>query len=239
MRNAFVGLLLLGLMGVALPEAIASEGEFAIEDGLVDKIYRETLQAETEEKTEKNIRFGINLSLLNAGKWTLKNNYFRTDYADNVDLFGSLEVSASLTLTQLGKFQLLGEARGGYGFQTGVFRFESNEGETRTDNVQLHRVPLSLEARVQFHQPGIPVRPFLGGGLGVQWSYQVGTLDGVHPRFLVPYAFFRPGLVLFAPDSASVSWFGGVKVSGLLMGSFASEQILSGKGVEFGIDLIL
>lgn len=233
-------ILLLSIVGrVAVAEVRGAQGEFHIDQGLVEEIYRDTRESQSEEIAQQETRFGIGISMLKPGTWRFGNDYFKTQYADNVDLLTTVEVSASTQVLSFGKFALLGDAHVGYGYQSGVFAFQSAEGEARTDNVQVHRVPLSVEARFQFHQPGFPVRPFISGGLGVQWTHQIGTLDGFSQGFLTPFAFFRPGIVLFAPEGKSVSWFGGVRVSGILLSQFGTDQETKASGVELGIDLVL
>lgn len=215
--------------------ASVESSQFSIEEGLVDRIYTESVQKSESDTRNVGLALTPSLQMFQPSDWRLANAYFETQYADHIALLPSLEISTEFPVARYGRFSFSADFGLGYGYQTGVFSFRSAEGSKRSDNVQVHRVPALLEATLRYD--GLTsILPFISMGAGVQWIYQVGTIDGFSQGFWVPTYLGRLGALLFSQSS---SWFGGVTLSVSYLGSFATAQTVKGLSYGAGVRVFL
>jgi hypothetical protein len=221
----------------------ASKDQFELEKGLLDTLYKETIQetASSSGLSSRGLVVTPKLSFFNASDLTLSNNYWLVSYSSQLSGVPAFGLQASMPFSNWRGFSFLIKGSVSYSFKETLLKATSKltSAETRA-LLTLHTLPLSVGGRTEYRIPGLPfLYPHLDLELGTQWFYQTGKLDGIAQSFWVPFYQTTFGLTLFESSEVRNNWFGGIDVASSLRNSFASQQSVQIWSVDIGINLYL
>ena len=182
----------------------------------------------------------IQVSYATLDRVLLKNKYFEVPLSDGMSSMPMFQMNFSYRFFSWQGLAIDPVVSAAYGFRESLVNVRSTQGLALKDNIQVHMIPLSGSARLSYKLPfasfiRIEVRP----GIGVQWLYQSGVLDGIDQGFWIPYGFLSAGLNLFDQSQKSNSWFGGVTLSGTRAMSLAGEQTTRLWQADLGVRFLL
>ncbi len=219
-----------------------SQGEFHLDRGVVEELYRQTLE-ETVDTTmiSGSVVVSPQLSYFMLSEFTLNNNYHEVPYTESLQTLPLLLINVATPILRFTRFDLLGQARVGYTYKVGVIQVRPKSGSKLTsDNLKLHWIPLSLSSKLAYHIPGVNfIIPSIAAGAGAQWFYQSGKLDGIEQGFWVPFYHVSAGLTFFDHSHRPNHWFGGVSIGASYQDSFASDQAFRGSSVDLDVSFLL
>lgn len=211
--------------------------EFYLEKGLVDRIYAATLNDEKEKTRANTLGMGVGVSLLSPKQLVLSNSYYSVSWASAGETYPMPFVSMGSSLVDWNWLSLGWTGRVGYSYREGLYSLKLKTGiSTSQDFLRMHWASALARLDLAFSVSEW-IRPVLFGGLGGQWIFQVGRLDGVNQSFLIPTYATGAELVFF-DRSQSDHWFSGARIGVSYISAFASHQSLSLLGFDFGASFI-
>lgn len=233
-----LGTLSVGAIAHDVSASTIDPSQFEIEEGLVEKIYRQNAQEAKVDVNPKHSDWLVSssLSLFNPKSFVLSNPYFDVDYGRSLGSLPAvrLELATPVFSWKTVDFLLLG--RVGYSYRESLYSVRSKNGTAFTDLIRLHWLPVSFGAAIESPLPYLGfIRPRLGGGIGLQWIYQQGRLDGLEQGFWIPFSYLEASVSLFA----SKDWFGGLKGGVTWLQSMAGDQGMSGWSLDLGVEFHL
>ncbi len=237
--------LFLALSSLVFSEEKPVDSEFQLDKNLVDRLYKESVE---ENKSSFQLHssattFAPALNFFSPEQMNLKNDYFEVPYSDSIGTVPGVSLTASSKLFNWEGLYITGLGGVGYSMKDAVQSVTSRTASVdaiRTTKLTLHRLPLSLGARMEYRFSGFEsVRPFAQMKAGAQWLYQVGQLDGIEQGFWIPFYEYGGGLTLLDAPSSPDRWFGGFNIGLFKSQSFSSDQVVSGTTFEFGMNILL
>jgi hypothetical protein len=171
---------------------------------------------------------------------SLSNKYFDVPLSDGMSAIPMFQMNFSYHVFSWRGLRIDPVVSVGYGFREALVNVRSKQGLSLRDNIQVHMIPLSGSARISYQLPfasfiKIEARP----GIGVQWLYQAGALDGIDQGFWIPMGYVSAGLNLFDQSQKSNSWFGGVSVTGTRAINLTSDQTSKLWQLDLGVRFLL
>lgn len=219
------------------------EGQFELEDDLLNKIYRESVTSAGVDTNpiSRGILVAPQLTFLNATELTLSNNYFTVPYtASGNGGFPMFGLTASGNVAQLGPVEVSLSGRLAYSYKEAVIEAQSPSGSGVKSLLKLHWIPISAGVNLTGNVFGTQaIKPYVFGSVGAQWLYQQGALDGVEQGFWVPFLRAGGGLTLFDSIRRTGDWFGGLQIGASTQNSFGSTQTVKGWSLDLGMTLLL
>ncbi len=212
--------------------------EFEVESGLVEKIFKDNANASDLEllETSSGWKVSPSLSFFSPDKFTLSNPYFDVDYAQNMKALPTVRLAIAAPIAQWKGFEVQATGKVSYAFRESLFSVQSKTGVSLTDSIRVHWLPVSAGLTIEYEIPHFPfLKPSVGGGVGLQWIYQQGRLDGLEQGFWLPFSTFEAAITFF-PSS---DWFAGFRLGASLVQSFGESQNVRGWSTDFGMQFRL
>lgn len=230
---------------ILIAESQTANGEFSIDKNLVPSLYESTVQ---EVRGENGSKFhsGVitpQLSIVMPIEMQLTNKYFTIPYEKNVSSLPmfSLLSSTSSPLIKKGFFGVYGQASIGYGYTEGIYDVKSKSNLDLKDTVKLHWIPAFVALRTEYAGLSfLGVNLFLVGGIGEQWLYQSGMLDGMEQGFWIPTAQIGGGIAIFGnANRERENFFQNIRLGATYQKSLFSTQELRAWSVDLAVNLAL
>lgn len=224
-------------------QAASAGSEFEMDKDLINKLYQQTLTEGGVDVTYKRGYFDVTpqFSIIFPSSFALFNDYFTVPYSDTPAGILALSVTFGTPIVHWGDFKWTGQLRFGYGYKEGNYKITSKSPGTAsvyTDVIKLHRMPLSVGSQLSYPLPGIGfIEPCVTFGVGAEYLYQTGRLDGLDQGFWVPFTLVSPALSFFKSEGGE-GWFGGLTVGATFQSSFASSQVVRGLSYDAGVTLL-
>ncbi|MBY0371935.1 hypothetical protein K2X33_14715 [bacterium] len=212
--------------------------QFEIEENLVEKIYQQNAQAAKLDINPRHSDWLVSssFSLFSPKTFVLSNPYFDVDYGRNLGTLPTVRLELAAPILSWKTMDLLLLGRIAYSYRESLYSVRSKSGTEFKDLIRLHWLPASFGGAIEAPIPYLTfIRPRVGGGVGLQWIYQQGRLDGLEQGFWIPFSYLEASVSLFA----SKDWFGGLKGGVTWLQSMAGAQGMSGWSLDLGVEFHL
>jgi len=233
---------LLSLLLVAVPMLAFAEGEFEVQKGVLDTIYKGTLEDTAAKSPESFSSLVITpqVSFVTPQKLRVTNSYFDVSHAESLRGVPAFGLAVQTPWVQFSGFTVSPLGGLSYAFRESATRLTSMAGPELVDLVKVHWLTLDVALTLDYEIPRVSwLRPFVQLGSGVQWLYQNGNLDGLEQGFWIPFYAAKAGLNLFTRPRVPSEWFGGFVVASTLRRSFGSQTQVESWSLDLGLNLYL
>jgi hypothetical protein len=240
MRYLFVLIFAVCIFNTLCADEIRSQkSEFEIEQGLLDKLYQETVTDNGFKSRLASIEIIPQYSFTFIDQLSLSNDYFTVPYSATTKSLSFFSLTGSIPLLQVKGLGARALGKFGYTFKESMTQVTSKSGGDYTDVVRLHWLPLAVGLKLDYQIPGVSfVKPYVEGSIGAQWLFQSGNLSGLEQSFWVPFYQASFGLFLFSNNNND-NWFGGIVTCYSLRNSFASDQAVKTQSIDLGLNFRL
>jgi len=209
-------------------------GEFYIEKDLVDKVYEQTTSLEASRHPSPGT-IQPNIGFFSAKDFQLSNEYFRTDYASQIDAIPVLGFVGATKIYQVQNVALNVTYEFGYSYNQDTFFAESASGAFVEDTIVLQWVPVMTGFSIDYSSPWAQwIKPSLGTVGGAHWVHHTGTIDGLEQNVWVPLVGAGMSVSLFPGMESSDTGFNGITVSANYLKSINSDQKIRGMIYKIG-----
>jgi len=241
MRQAAMRMWVMGVVAAVCSSSFGEE-QFELQKGLLDTIYKGTLEdtAVKNPASFSSIVITPTISIVTPQTLRVTNSYFDVSHADSLRGVPSFGLSVQSPWQRFSGFTLSPLGGLSYAFRESATRVRSSAGPELIDLVKVHWLTVDVAMTLDYDIPNLSwLRPFVQVGGGVQWLYQTGNLDGLEQGFWSPFYAGKAGLNLFTRPRVRTEWFGGFVVASTLRRSVGAQTKIESWSFDLGLNLYL
>lgn len=239
----FIGFSILSTCLFAEPKDDSAEPQagsaFYLESGLVEKIHQESVSSLDAARRQSYLLAGIGYTTFS--ELTVKNEYFETDYADQVKSIPVLEVMLVKEQYDWRYVSLNFTGAVGYSLVQRALSSRSSDDVIISDNLTTQWLPIHVGSSVSynFSNSFSWIRPSLDFAAGTNWIHQSGNVDGMDHSQWSPDLQFGLSFLLFSNFTNDEFGFSGFNIGYGNIVSFSGDKTLAGRRLSIGTSILL